>query len=218
MNFQNKTILFLGDSITEGACAKGEENVYHQVCAGILGFDTVIDGISGSRIARQHKPSESPRFDIDFNKRISEHDEKIDFVVVFGGVNDFGHGDAPFGEDGDNTPDTFIGAVNTLCGQIKDIYGENAAFILPMHNTFENDPHGEFGKKPVAGKLLREYGLKIKEIASSYGYPVLDLWNDSKLNPLYPENAHLFADGLHPTNEGHHILGERVAEFLRTVN
>ncbi len=217
MNLQNKTILFLGDSITEGACAVGVENVYHQVCAKILGANTVIDGISGSRIARKHIPSETPRFDLDFNKRLAEHNENIDFAVIFGGVNDFGHGDAPFGEDGDTTPDTFVGAVNCLCKTLKEKYVENAAFILPMHNIHDSNPFGEFGKKPAAGKLLREYGLKIKEIASSYGYPVLDLWDDPKLNPLLPENEPLFADGLHPTNAGHKLLGERVAGFLQSL-
>ncbi len=214
MNLQDKTIFFLGDSITEGACAIGMENVYHQVCAEILGAKTIVDGISGTRIAPQHKPSAEPRYDNDFIKRLATHDEKADMTVVFGGVNDFLHGDAPFGNDGDDTPDTFIGAVSILCGMLKEKYGQNVAFIIPMHNIFENDPRGERGKKPIAGKLLREYGLKVKEIAKGYGYPVLDLWDEVEFDPNLPENAELFADGLHPTNKGHHILGARVAKFI----
>ena len=45
-----------------------------------------------------------------------------DYVIVFGGTNDFGHGDAPFGEIGDKTPDTFCGAVDDLVNVLLRYY------------------------------------------------------------------------------------------------
>ncbi len=37
-------------------------------------------------------------------------DNDADIIIVFGGTNDFGNGDAPFGEMSDRTPYTFYGA------------------------------------------------------------------------------------------------------------
>ena len=39
---------------------------------------------------------------------------KIDTLFVFGGTNDFGHGDAPFGSIDSDDIYTFCGAVNSL--------------------------------------------------------------------------------------------------------
>ncbi len=217
MDFKNKRIFFLGDSITEGACATAPEFVYHQVAGRILGAETLIDGIGGTRIAPQHTPSAVAVYDKNFLGRIDAHGDICDFAVVFGGVNDFAHGDAPFGELGDCSADSFSGAVKLLAEKVKSKYGSNAAFILPMHNNYESNPRGEFGKKPIAGKILREYRERIRETVSAYGFYILDLWNEDELNPNIPESVPNFADGLHPTDKGHAILGEKVAEFLKSV-
>ncbi len=214
MDLQGKTLYFLGDSITQGACATKEEYVYHQVAAKILGAKTVVDGIGGTRLAKQVVPSEVPVYDQYFIPRARRADESADFAVVFGGVNDFAHGDAPFGEIGDRTEDTFCGCVYTLHSLLKEKFGDRVAVILPMHNSFEDDPYGEFSKKPVKGNILWEYRLAIKRTAEIFGFPVLDLWEDEQLNPNAKENAKYFADGLHPTDAGHAILGSRVADFL----
>lgn len=39
-------------------------------------------------------------------------DNDADIIIVFGGTNDFGNGDAPFGEMSDRTPYTFYGRIN----------------------------------------------------------------------------------------------------------
>ena len=36
MNLQNKNVIFLGDSITEGAMATAPQNVYHQIFGKIV--------------------------------------------------------------------------------------------------------------------------------------------------------------------------------------
>ena len=46
--------------------------------------------------------------------RFTEMDERADAVVVFGGTNDFGHGDAPLGKPSDRDPSTFYGACHYL--------------------------------------------------------------------------------------------------------
>ncbi len=215
MELKNKTIYFLGDSITEGACATKFDNVYHQVASRLLGARSAVDGISGTRIAKQVKPSDQESFDRSFTERFSECKDTYDFAVIFGGVNDFGHGDAPFGCEGDNTADTFIGAVDLLCRLVKERYGKNAAFILPLHNTFEDDPRGQTSIKPVPGNILAEYRRVINDAVRKYEIDVLDLWDAEGFDPNLDSGSGSFADGLHPNDEGHRMLGERVAEFLK---
>ena len=124
MEIKNKKINFLGDSITEGIGVSSEEFKYVNVFE--RKFDPALVrnyGISGTRFARQHTPTiSSPRFDLDFCSRVGQMDDDADIIVVFGGTNDFGHGDAPMGTPNDRTPDTFWGACHTLMSSIIEKY------------------------------------------------------------------------------------------------
>ncbi len=219
MKLTGKRIYFLGDSITEGVAATAYEKVYHQVAASLLGAKTVVDGISGTRIGKQRQPTaHAPTFDQDFVPRLQRAATDVDCAVFFGGVNDWGHGDAPFGELTDRKETTFCGSAYTLCKLLKEKFGDKAAIVLPMHNIHEENPFGEGGIKRVAGKPLRAYREVIKRFAAEFSIPTLDLWEDKQLNPHLGDNNFLyFADGLHPNDAGHAVLGERVADFLKNV-
>ena len=45
-------------------------------------------------------------------------------VFVFGGTNDYGHGDAEIGTTEDNSPYTFCGGLNNLFAKLSAIYGK----------------------------------------------------------------------------------------------
>jgi len=96
MELKGKKINFLGDSITEGHGASCVENRFTDIIAREEGIVMRNYGIGGTRFAKQAKPSENPRWDLDFLSRAKEMDEDADAVVIFGGTNDFGHGDAPW--------------------------------------------------------------------------------------------------------------------------
>ena len=51
------------------------------------------------------------------SERISDRD--VDAVVVFGGTNDYGHGDAKFGNIDDECVNTYCGAINSLITKLK---------------------------------------------------------------------------------------------------
>ena len=89
MDIQNKKILFLGDSITEGYGPQDINNVYWKRLERGCGCISVGFGISGTRIARQQKPSHDPREDQYFRSRVASMDAEADVVVVFGGTNDY---------------------------------------------------------------------------------------------------------------------------------
>ena len=115
MQLEGKTINFLGDSITQGVGVSALEFVYPNLIKEKYGLEKANNyGISGTRFAKQTKPSDEPSFDLDFCSRVAEMDPDADAVVVFGGTNDFGHGDAPLGCPDDRTKDTFWGACHEL--------------------------------------------------------------------------------------------------------
>ena len=141
MEIKGKKINFLGDSITEGVGVSAPDKKYVEVFARKFEPALVRNyGISGTRFARQINPTvNNPRFDLDFCSRVCEMDEDADIVVVFGGTNDYGHGDAPFGKFEDRTPDTFYGACHTLMTSLINRF-PNAAiiFMTPLHRETEN--------------------------------------------------------------------------------
>ncbi len=211
MNLRGKTVIFLGDSITEGAAVSSPEKIYLNVAARELGLGKAVNaGLSGTRIARQVKPSEPASFDEDFNKRADALSERADLVVVFGGTNDYGHGDAPFGNLSDDTADTYCGACRRLFSVLTEKYGSGrVAAVTPMLRTDITAAKN--------GKTLADYAAALRVIAGEFGVPVLDMQKDRALDPRTEEGAVLFVDGLHPNDAGNQILGEVIAEFLRSL-
>lgn len=172
MELNGKKILFLGDSITEGCGASGSEKTFCSIIAHKYGACCVNYGIGGTRIARQSKPSAEERWDKDFCSRVSAMQNGADAVVVFGGTNDYGHGDAPIGSMNDRTPDTFYGALHTLYSSLIEKYiGAPIVVITPLHRINENSPLGDGYKETAVGPL--SFFVKIiREVAEYYSLPL----------------------------------------------
>lgn len=213
MDLKNKKINFLGDSITQGCGASSEtEKGYVAVIRRLLEPAQARNyGIGGTRFARQHTPSENPLFDLDFCRRADEMDADADVVVVFGGTNDHGHGDAPFGLPTDRTADTFLGACHVLFRKLLDRFPNSKIVIVtPLHRSDE-----VLAKKDGISRL-EDYVDAICSVAAQYRLPVLDLFRTSSLRIHDPSVAARYApDGLHPNDEGHEILAGEIADFLR---
>lgn len=85
-------INFLGDSITYGVGASSPEKCFVSRVSALTGAETDNYGISGTRIARQSRPSADKTFDYDFLMRSEVMDKNADFVFVFGGrFHSFSH-------------------------------------------------------------------------------------------------------------------------------
>ena len=208
-------INFLGDSITEGHGCSGPENCFASLIARQYGVVCRNYGIGGTRIARQKEPSENPRHDLDFAGRYADMDPDADVIVVFGGTNDFGHGDAPVGAMEDRAPDTFYGALHVLyAGLIERYPAARIVVLTPLHRLEEDDPRGSRKPEPVA--TLIDYVRIIRQVAEYYSLPVLDLYACSGLQPKVPViRRRYIPDGLHPNDEGHVILARLIAEYLK---
>ena len=210
MKLQGLKINFLGDSITEGVGASSVEKVYFNLLKERHGLAEARGyGISGTRFAKQRAKSETESFDLDFNLRAAEMDDDADVVVVFGGTNDYGHGDAPFGTDSDRTPDSFCGACHSLMRLLKEKYvGKTVVFMTPLHRENETTPRFD-------GHVLADFVEVIKKTAVVYSIPVLDLYGASGIQPDIPAIKEAFApDGLHPNDAGQNIIAERLEAFL----
>ena len=216
MELKGTKINFLGDSITEGAGTSSHDKMFTMLIEREYGAICQNYGIGGTRIARQKTPTEE-KWDRDFISRVPEMDNDADIVVVFGGTNDFGHGDAPLGTMSDRTPYTFYGALHCLYTALTEKYPDVPVVILtPLHRLNEDSPKGD--NKPAPVGTLKEYVNIIREVAEYYSFPVLDLYKESGLQPKVPVIQQKYIpDGLHPNDVGNEILAHTIARFLETL-
>ncbi len=220
MILQGAVVNFLGDSITEGVGASCVENRFPDVMAREFGLKKANNyGVSGSRIARQVVVTQEP-YDRDFCMRFSEMDADADAVVVFGGTNDYGHGEAPLGQPGDFTPATFWGACRYLMDGLLTRYpGKPVVIVTPLRRLNETDPGGDgTGRKLNAFVPLNAYREILMQSAFEYSLPVLDLYATSGIQPENPEILRrLLPDGLHPSDAGHALIARRIGAFLQQL-
>ena len=215
MELKNKTVCFLGDSITEGV-GSTEGNCYVSLFAKAHPEARVHNfGISGTRIAIQLKPSANSRWDKYFASRIESMPKDADLVCVFGGTNDFGHGDAPFGEFGDREEYSFSGAIYSLCEKLTNRYPDSKIVIFtPLHRTSERDVTA----KPDGEYILQDYVNRIRETAEYFSIPVLDLWSCSGIQPALPLIKDKFMpDGIHPSDAGYKRLFNIIDAYIKTL-
>ena len=216
MQLKDKTILFLGDSITEGHGVSERSKRFSDLIAAKTGANCINYGISGTRIAHQHAFDPAQRHDYDFCMRAEEMQREADCIVIFGGTNDYDHGDAPFGSFSDRTSMTFYGALHTLYSYLSEHYlGVPVVILTPLHRS--NEDNGPVARQ-YAYKPLKEYVAAIREVAEYYSFPVLDLYATAGIQPKVEAVRKAFMpDGLHPNDAGHEILANKIIKFLETL-
>ena len=223
MELKGKIIDFLGDSITEGAGVSNLENRYDNRLAKMCDLKAVYNyGIGGTRIAHQISPTANPRQDLCFCGRAYDINRSADIVVVYGGVNDYLHGDAPFGEEGDTTPATFCGGVYFLMNFLKTKFqGKTVVFMTPAHCFYKEVSDKDVSPRPMkhpSSKPLCYYVEVIKETGKKLGIPVLDLMENLGIDPNDPEQkAALTVDGLHFNDAGHEYIAKALEKFLKAL-
>jgi len=208
-------INFLGDSITEGAGADCVEERYSTLVCKELNAEEYNFGIGGTRIARQ-KDKKEFYDEEEFIKRAEKMPKDADFTFVFGGTNDFGHGDAEFGDFCDAGRDTFCGAFKELVEYLSlNFPKQKICFILPLPRHDQDSLYGDGSKKrPIAP--LSTYINAEKDFLESVGIDYLDF---SKIfhTPISAKRDGLYFDGLHPNSTGHRLLADQLVKYLRKV-
>ena len=210
MVLNGKKINFLGDSITFGVGTSAPDKRFSVLLEKEQGLAAARNyGISGTRFARQHTPSETKDWDKDFCSRVEEMNPDADIIVVFGGTNDYGHGDAAIGCFDDRSPDTFYGACHTLMTSLIEKYSDSViVFMTPIHRDNDLQPNRN-------NCTLADYVDIIKEVARYYSLPVLDMFAMGGIQPSVKILRDKYCpDGLHPNDAGNRIIADRLGAFL----
>ncbi len=200
---------FLGDSITAGAGAGVPEKMYTYLVCRHFGAQENNYGVGGTRIAPKTVPSKDIAEDETFLERARKMPADVDFTFVFGGTNDYGHGDAPLGQFGDRNS-SFYGAVWELCEYLLSRYPkEKLCFILPLHRVNESSPYGD-GCKPIPSGTLAEYVEAIVKTLLHFQIEYIDFGDVFTMEAL----DGLTVDGLHPNPEGYQLIADRLCLYL----
>jgi lysophospholipase L1-like esterase len=213
-------INFLGDSITVGIGASNYKNSYVNLIGNELDITVQNYGVGGSRFARQSKASSEAIWDYDFQMRMrfmAEVDGDADFVFIFGGTNDYGHGDAIIGEKEDVSSRTFYGALNNIILYLTEKFGkEKLCFLLPLPRYNQDNVYGDVNHKKMLPSIsLKGYVDVIEERLKFYGIDYIDLFHNFLPIPQTNTPDTYFVDGLHPNDNGHLLIAEKVIEYLR---
>ncbi len=220
-----KKIVVLGDSIT----AQGR---FTSALAEVSGC--VVDnsfGISGTTISSMQNS---------FINRISSMPTDVDYVLVFGGVNDWQLG-VTLGQFSDGVSDTskFYGACHTMMNELTNKYRNGTInipilWMTPCHAQFQGATihETEYPAKleysvtssglvanSYGGGILEDYVTAIRKVAEFYGVEVIDTYSESGLAPLQNSNrTKFFTDGLHPNDAGGMMIAKTVYRKLKDIS
>jgi len=130
--------------------------------------------------------------------------DDADIITVHAGVNDVSGGIA-IGTMADRTNATFMGSLHiTYAGLIDKYVGKKIGIITPIQR--------------ISNSYLVPYVDAIKQVATFYGIPCLDL---NATCGLYPDNPKVkdayIPDGLHPNQAGHRIFMPKIITFLESL-
>ena len=235
--WENRRVAFIGDSITDPQQTQGQ-NVYWQYLAKWLNLDAHVFAACG------HRWLEMPEH---IRKMSSDMGTDVDAVVMLMGTNDYAEG-VPLGEwhnleTGDvnwwgktrkldrRVPNmdtnTFCGRVNKALSMLKKGWPEAQIIVLtPLKRGYfkcaEDNVQPSEEWPNVSGLRLEDYVRAIKEGASLWSCPVIDLFAESGFTPTLPDDYAKFCrsrenDMLHPNSDGHRRLAELLYFRLRQL-
>lgn len=225
MNIQGYKVNFLGDSITEGVGVTDIQNCRYDNRLRVMCKLSAVNnyGVSGTRLAHQIHPSERPRFDLCFCGCAYNMDPTADMVVVYGGVNDYLHGDAPFGEIGDTTPASFCGGVYFLMNYLREAYHDKPVIFMTPARCLFNGQIDDIApsvhpSKRETGRPLRDYVEVILETAKQFDISVLNLYEKLGIDPHDSDCYRNYTvDGLHFNDAGHAVIAQQLNEFIESL-
>lgn len=203
----NKKIGFLGDSITYGL---GVNNPYPTIIQNNTNCNAVNYGVSGNSIAKAGSKGQPNAQENPMCIRYSQMDNDLDYIIVFGGTNDYAY-QIPLGEETSTDIETFYGGLNTLIeGLIEKYPGKPLLFLTPLYRTLSYE----------SGYKFLDYVVAIKNRCKYYSIPVFDLTERSTIKSLIDTINNLYyvnGDRLHPNELGHEIIARIIQHQLEII-
>ena len=220
IDFSQVKITVMGDSLTEGSNLDEKEKAQYnwpKQLQEILGCKEVVNlGIGGSTVSScvTHFP---------MCKRWPDIPNDSDIIIIMGGSNDMLFENKwQFGEieyDKRMVKETFCGDLDDMLSRMKYTYRDTndehyckMIYINPP-STILNDAVYALDTNNMVHQ--RSFAEAINTIAPSYGFEVIDMYNNNILNSHDPDiNAAYVYDGIHCNKEGYRILAEHVASQI----
>jgi len=208
-DFNGKNGQALGDSISAGVCSPnlGTTTPFIRRFADSVGISVLSNlSISGSCIA-------DPNDQNSILNRALNISTARDFFFIAGGTNDF-NTSKELGTFASTDTSTFYGALKTICNKFAtDFPDATVIFITPIPYTeafFDIRPELKNGN--ALGYTLNDYRNAIYEVATSYGFNVVD--GSSLGMPIgkggWSNTMCDDSDGCHPTIAGHELYARNL--------
>lgn len=187
MQAKNKTVIFLGSSVTYGSHSNG-----YSMCEYVrdtMSADTVKWAVSGTTLS-----TSKPNSYIERMLREMESQDKCDLFITQLSTNDASKGielgsmSDSFEKDSFDT-DTVIGAIEFIIATALEKWGCPVVFYTGTYYESENY------QKMVDAVI---------DIAKKWDIGIIDLWNSKKMRAVPEEDyARYMANGIHPKREGY---------------
>ena len=210
LDFSDKKIACLGDSITQAANLESMEDYqqysYPAKLAEILGAEEVVNlGIGGSSIGRYWQDA--------FVDRYMDIPEDTDLILVMGGTNDgFCLHRENVGNFEERSPRTLIGDLNELMRGLKENYPDaEVVFVTPLpnvlHDILRKDRPELMSQRVIVDSMIA--------LAREYEFDVIDLYDSNLLDSHDAAViSNYMPDGVHCNPDGYRILAEHIAADL----
>lgn len=204
---KGKKIGFLGDSITYGLSATKPYPIVIQEKTACV---SVNYGISGNSLAKAGSNGQENAQTNPMCIRYANMSDDLDYIVVFGGSNDYDY-QIPLGNENSTNIEEFNGALNTLItGLIEKYPGKPLLFLTPLYRTLNLE----------TGYKFMDYVNAIKSRCAYYSIPCFNLTDNSTIKSLIDTiNQKYYAnqDRLHPNDDGHKILARIIQHHLEII-
>lgn len=225
LNLRGKTVLFIGDSITEQA-------KWVDAFQKLTGCIVVNRGVSGTTIT-----ANDTLVGITFVDRLDKDPSTtgftggfpltgIDLVIVLGGVNDWGRREQlgiKFGNiEADIDKTTFCGACRYLFKGLKERYANIPIIALSMLHTYcvepsfktwneiiytdDDDTKAYTVQKSDEDKSFYDYKDAVKQAANMFGIPFVDMFECGFSALVATDREKYYQDGLHPNDLGGYVM------------
>lgn len=228
-----KTAIFLGDSICAGNTTLADAKEFGYGWGGLIGEANSMSwlncGMDGGTVTKLEEVHSSLWLTTQLDKAYSTYNN-VDYVIFEGGCNDADRmGDDFLGEiSSDNSTldtSTFSGAFETLVLKILYTYpNAKIGYVIPP-KMYPVDDHTS------NGHVHRRFFDRAIEICDKYNISVIDLWNDTPLNPnltIYydktltadqaNEQEKYYTDSQHLTLTGYKYISPIIEEFMRNLS
>lgn len=210
LDFSDKKIACLGDSITQAANLESMEDYqqysYPTKLTEILGAEEVVNlGIGGSSIGRYWQDA--------FVDRYMDIPEDTDLILVMGGTNDgFCLHRENVGNFEERSPRTLIGDLDELMRGLKENYPDaEVVFVTPLpnvlHDILRKDRPELMSQRVIVDSMIA--------LAREYEFDVIDLYDSNLLDSHDAAViSNYMPDGVHCNPDGYQILAEHIAADL----